>query len=334
MKQVFPYSFITDFNILDEHRKSLPQYNDFYNTLRCKVVLSREEYAEACRKYQTWGCNSLREYLEIYLKVDVFLLADCFQYFRKLALDDEGLEPTHFFSIPGMSWASALKRTQCKLDVLKDSEMYEVFEVAIRGGLSFVNKHHSAHKECEVELLYVDVNNLYGWALSEPLPYADFKWVVDQEELNRLIQELPNIDCVSASRGHLFEVDVGIPRELHEFMEQLPVCPEHMIPPPQLYGELHGKSNKVGKLVTSLLPKRNYYIHFRLLQQVMALGAQITRVHRAISFKQARIFKSYIDYNTEKRSQSSNSFNKNLYKLKNNSLYGKTCENVRKRSLQ
>jgi len=63
----------------------------------------------------------------------------------------------------------------------------------------------------------------------------------------------------------------------------------------------------------------------------MALGAQITRVHRAISFKQARIFKSYIDYNTEKRSQSSNSFNKNLYKLKNNSLYGKTCENVRKR---
>ena len=237
MKQVFPYSFITDYNILDEQRNSLPAYDDFYDTLRCKVVLSREEYAKACRKYQAWGCNSLREYLEIYLKVDVFFLADCFQYFRKLALDDEGLEPTHFFSIPGMSWASALKRTQCKLDVLKDSEMYEVFEVAIRGGLSFVNKHHSAHKEGEVELLYVDVNNLYGWALSEPLPYADFKWVVDQEELNRLIQELPNIECVSASRGHLFEVDVDIPRELYEFMEQLPVCPEHMIPPPQRYGE-------------------------------------------------------------------------------------------------
>jgi hypothetical protein len=111
-KQVFPYSFITDFNVLDEHRTSLPSYDDFYDILRCKIVLSREEYGAACAKYEEWGCQSLREYLEIYLKVDVYLLADCFQYFRKLALADESLEPTHFFSIPGMSWSSALKRTQ------------------------------------------------------------------------------------------------------------------------------------------------------------------------------------------------------------------------------
>jgi hypothetical protein len=331
MKQVFPYSYITDFNILDEYRTSLPAYDDFYDVLRCKVVLTREEYNVACNKYETWGCTTLREYLHVYLKIDVYLLADCFQYFRKLALEDEGLEPTHFFSIPGMSWSSALKRTQCKLDVLKDSQMYEAFEIAIRGGLSFVNKHQSEYKEGEVELLYVDVNNLYGWALSEPLPYADFQWVDDEDRLKQLVEMLPSMDCVAASEGYLFEVDIEIPQQYHDFMEQLPVCPEHMIPPPQLYGEQHGVENKVEKLVTSLLPKRNYYIHFRLLQQVMALGGEVTHIHRAISFKQARIFKPYIDYNTEKRSQSTNSFNKNLYKLKNNSLYGKTCENVRKR---
>ena len=80
-----------------------------------------------------------------------------------------------------------------------------------------------------------------------------------------------------------------------------------------------------------MLPKKNYLIHFRLLQQFLALGIRITHIHRAISCLQAPIFKDYIDYNTEKRKQSNNSFNKNLYKLKNNSLYGKTCENVCKR---
>ena len=81
MKQVFPYSFITDFNILDEQRNSLPAYDDFYDTLRCKVVLTREEYAEACRKYQAWGCNSLREYSRFTSKWTSFCWQTAFSTF-------------------------------------------------------------------------------------------------------------------------------------------------------------------------------------------------------------------------------------------------------------
>ena len=113
---------------------------------------------------------------------------------------------------------------------MKDTAMYEAFESAIRGGLAFVNKHYSEHKEGEVELLYVDVNNLYGWALTQPLPYADFKWIYDANELHSLIQLLPTMDCVTCSRCYFFEVDIEIPREHHNLMQQLPVAPEHMIP--------------------------------------------------------------------------------------------------------
>jgi hypothetical protein len=217
------------------------------------------------------------------------------------------------------------------MDVLKDTTMYEAFEAAIRGGLAFVNKHHSEHKEGEKDLLYVDVNNLYGWALSQPLPYADFTWVYDQQQLNTLIRALPHVDCVNSKFVFFFEVDLEIPREFHDRLQQLPPAAEHMIPPPQLYGEQQNVPNTCKKLVTSLLPKKNYFVHCRLLKFYMTLGVRVTRIHRAVKCLQAPIFKDYIDYNTEKRKQSDNAFNKNMYKLKNNSLYGKTCENVRKR---
>ena len=94
--------------------------------------------------------------------VDVYLLADSFQYFRKICLEDEGLEASHIFSIPGMSWAAALKRSGHKLETLQDSSMYEMFEAGIREGLAFLNKHISTRQEGQKKLLYLDVNNLYG----------------------------------------------------------------------------------------------------------------------------------------------------------------------------
>jgi hypothetical protein len=136
------------------------------------------------------------------------------------------------------------------------------------------------------------------------------------------------MDCANCTLGYLLEVDISVPQELHDFMSDLPIAPQHMIPPAQRF---NNKASKSKKLVTTLFPKSKYLVHFRLLQLYLELGAEVTHIHRAISFKQGKIFKSYIDYNTQRRQSNSNPFNKNLYKLKNNSLYGKTCENVRKR---
>ena len=186
--------------------------------------------------------------------------------------------------------------------------------------MTFVNKHRVIADE-ETSLFYIDVNNLYGWALSQSLPYKDFKWIVDDGELKREIEILPNRDTENEETGLLFEVDLSIPSEIHDKLDQLPIAPINQCPP----------GSKIKKLLLTHEAKENYIIHYRLLQMYMKLGAKVVKIHRAISFKQDRIFKGYIDFNSEKRALASNPFEKDFYKLKNNSLYGKTVENLLKR---
>jgi hypothetical protein len=331
-KAVLPYSYITGTDILEQPCASLPPYASFYDPLSKSIPISEDEYNLAQQRYQDWQCTCLKDYLEIYLQIDVYLLADCFEAFRKLALEEDGLEPTHFYSIPGLSFASAFKMTGVKVALLDDSIMYEFFEKSIRGGITFVNKHYAATEKGKSEILYLDANNLYGFALSEALPFADFVWETDQARLQTMLSELPSMDCSSSERGYTIEVDLVIPDHLHDQLDDFPLAPSHEVPPPQLYDNGLGTAGqKTKKLITSHLPKTNYIVHFRLLQQFLELGAQITKVHRAVLYRQAPIFKSYIDYNTARRAQCSSPFKRNYYKLKNNALFGKTCENERNR---
>ena len=96
---------------------------------------------------------------------------------------------------------------------------------------------------------------------------------------------------------------------------------------------MRSSTAKVKKLLLTLDDKKNYIIHFRLLQFFMNyMGVEVTKVHRAVKYVQDYVFKTYIDYNSQRRSEATNSFTKDYYKLKNNSLYGKTVENIRKRT--
>jgi len=262
------------------------------------------------------------------LQLGVYLLADVFQNFRNIALHEDGIEPLHLCSIPGLPWASAFKMTGSKVDLLQDICMYEWYESAIRGGLSFVNIHHSKRRN-DVELLYVDVNNLYGWALSESLPCRNFQWIYDEVVLNDIMRELPTMQCATMSIGYVLEVDVSTPPSLHNYFDDLPPCCHNAVPPPQFFHS--GCSIKTRKLITTHLPKQNYIIHYRLLQLFLVLGLKVTKIHRAVSFTQEPIFREYVTYNTIKRAATTNESERNYYKLKNNSLYGKCMENVRKR---
>ena len=254
----------------------------------------------------------------LYLKLDIYLLADVFESFRETAIIEDTLDPLHYYSIPGVSWDSALKSMPRPLELLSDHTMYNFFESGIRGGMTFVNKHRVT--EHDGELLYIDVNNLYGWALSQKLPCSDFEWVIEADALHSLINALPQM-AVDGDEGFIFEVDLHTPPSLHNKLDQLPPAPISECPP----------STSVKKLLLHHNDKTHYIIHYRLLQNFMSLGVQVSKVHRAIKFHQDFVFKSYIDTNTVKRAASTTTFAKAYYKLKNNSLYGKTVENIRKR---
>ena len=90
------------------------------------------------------------------------------------------------------------------------------------------------------------------------------------------------------------------------------------------------KINGVKKLIPNLYDKKRYVIHIRALDQALELGLVLECIHKEIEFKQLALMKEYIDFNTKLRTAATNDFEKDFYKLMNNSGFGKTMENIRK----
>ena len=121
-----------------------------------------------------------------------------------------------------------------------------------------------------------------------------------------------------SDKGYIFEVDVEYPKNLHDLHSDLPFLPERM------------KINKCNKLVCNLYDKNNYVVHVRSLKQALDHGSILKKLHRVVQFNQEAWLKEYIDMNTELRKQAKNDFEKDFFKLMNNSVFGKTMESVRK----
>ena len=181
-KGVFPYSYFDSPSRLQE--TSLPPIECFKDDLS-GAEYTPEEYAHAQRAWSELGCNTFREYLAGYLYLDIYLFTDVFEEFRKVSLREDGLDPVHFVSLPGLSYTACFKRTKETIDFLQDIDMIRLFGRGIRGGLTFMNKHHvQAHipelnnnQEGNIHLAYFDEDNLYVSSLCRPLPHSEFSWV-------------------------------------------------------------------------------------------------------------------------------------------------------------
>ena len=183
--------------------------------------------------------------------------------------------------------------------------------------------------------LYLDANNLYGWAMSQYLPTGNFKWMSERE--------IKKIDLgkygVDSKKGLILEVDLEYPQELHDLHNDYPLAPGKVKVSndmPSGYCKKIAEKYKipiglVSKLIPTLKGKKEYVLHYRNLQLYLDLGLKIKKVHRVLGFNQSPWLKQYIDFNTEKRKHAKNSFEKDFFKLMNNSVFGKTMENLRKR---
>uniref|UniRef100_A0ABD2VYG0 DNA-directed DNA polymerase n=1 Tax=Trichogramma kaykai TaxID=54128 RepID=A0ABD2VYG0_9HYME len=319
-KGVFPYEYISSLEKLQE--TALPPPEQFYSSLTDSDI-STKDYEDAKEVWGSFKISNLGEYSDLYLKTDVLLLVEVFENFRKTCHEAYELDPAHYCTLPGYSWDAMLLYTQVELELLTDVDMLLFVEKGIRGGVSqccsryseannrYMGEDYNPEKE-DVYLMYYDINNLYGWAMAQYLPYGGFEWDDAKDYLT-----LPE----DSEYGYILEVDLEYPESLHDSHKDLPLCPEHACPP----------GSKQRKLLTTLKAKHKYVIHYRSLQQAVRLGVRVTKVHRALKFKQGPWLKSYIDLNTEKRKNGKNTFEKQQYKLCNNAIFGKTMENVRKR---
>ena len=233
--------------------------------------ISEKDHQHACEVWNKFGLKNMSDYHDLYLKTDVILLANVFKSFRKVCLDNYGLDLAHFYTATGLAWKACLKKTGVNLELLKDPDMLLMFECGIRGGIT-----QSVHKwantnnpymGCEYDplqltnyLQYLDANNLYAWAMSQPLPTGEFKWV-DIENLNGGARELKRtIDMMvrnSNNRGvgYVLEVYVKYPRELHDHDNDLPFMCEKI------------RVSGVKKLVPNLQDKKKHVIHAKTLKQ-------------------------------------------------------------------
>ena len=228
---------------------------------------------------------------------------------------------------------------------MTDVDMFQFIEKGMHGGVSYIaNRYGNANNKYMKEydekvpskyIMYLDANNLYGWAMSQYLPTGNFKCMTDKE-ISKI--DLGKYKADDENRL-ILEVDLEYPQELHDIHNDYPVAPVKVKVSNNMLSAYCKKIAEkynisiglVSKLIPTLRDKKEYVLHYRNLQLYLDLGLKIKKVHRVLKFDQSPWLKKYIDFNTEKRKHAKNSFEKDFFKLMNNNVFGKTMENLRKR---
>ena len=324
-KGFYPYEYMDTEETFNDTK--LPPQEAFYSKLSVRGI-TKANYKHAWNVWNTFKMKTFKEYHELYNVTDVLLLADVFENFRDLCLKIYGLDPVYYFTAPGLAWDACLKMTNIELELLSNHNMLLMFEKGIRGGISIIsNRYGEANNKYmgnsfnknkpSKYLMYLDANNLYGCAMSMKLPTHGFKWLTggEMEKLynNQVIQVWEKTPCI-------LDVDLYYPDELHDKHNDYPFCPERV-----------KCKNGVEKLIPNLRNKTNYIIHYKNLIQCLKAGMKLKKIHRGIKFIESEWMKPYIELNTKLRAKAKNNFEKDFYKLMNNSVFGKTMENIRNR---
>jgi hypothetical protein len=223
-KGVFPYEYIDCMKKLDE--TCLPPKENFFSSLTNEGI-SDKDYTRAQEVWKRFGCKTLWDYSEVYLKTDITFLRT-FEDFRKMAKRTYGLDPLWYYTTPGLSLDAALRFTGVELDQLADPDMYLMIEKGIRGGICMAVmryakannvylKDYNPHRR-KSYFRYWDANNLYGCAENQ-------------------LENWREHPC-------FLEVDLKYPERLHDLHNDYPLAPERM------------RIGKVDKLICSLATRK------------------------------------------------------------------------------
>jgi hypothetical protein len=340
-KGIFPYDYMDNVSKLQD--KALPPIEKFHDKLSDRP-LSIDDYQRAQKVWTKFGCNSMQEYMELYVCLDTLLLAAVFESYRRSTLDHFKLDPAHYVTSPSLCWDAMLKVTDVTLQTLPSVDMYLFFSNCIRGGITGTStRHGKANNDFDSDsfddslpvshILSYDVNNLYGMSLSQVLPTDNFRWMTADELKDFDVLSVPDDGDI----GYFVEVDLQYPRSLHNIHNEFPLAPEKLdIPSSEWSAHTKHLASQLGmthkstglKLMLTLRDKHRYTLHYVTLKLYLALGLKVTRIYKGVTFRQSAFMKTYISLNTEARKTAKSQFEVALYKGYNNYIFGKTCYNV------
>jgi hypothetical protein len=340
-KLPYPYDYL---NSNERMAESTPlAQKDFYNIMTDSNI-SDADYKLYLTILSELNIKTNQEFHDLYLSLDVLQLTDVVEKARENFLTNDKLDMLYYISLPQLSYQSMLRMTGVKIEQLTDLDMYQFFEKGIRGGISTISHRHAKANNKYMPnydvsknsdfLLYVDMNNLYGGAMCQKLPVNGFMWVEGSSD-----EMYAQYKSLEEDFGMTLEVDLEYSIELHDLHNEYPLCPEHQavtsaylsLNQHQMLKTLQVKHNPTKKLVGTLENKTNYVVHHRYLRFCEEMGLKVTKVHRAVQYAESDFLKRYIDFNTALRTKAVNKFEQDIFKLKNNAVFGKFCEDVRKR---
>ena len=343
-KGVFPYEYISSIESLQE--ECLPAIEEFYSKLNGKNI-TNEEYSRANEIWQEAECKTLKDYLLLYLSVDVLLLAEVFEAFRNTSINNYRIDPAHYISLPGYSFSAALLKNKTEIELLTSSEVYTIFENGIRGGFTTTvkpyikfNNVHSPNYNPEDPIssgILLDFNSLYSEMMVTKLPIGEF-YEFNDEEIKSF-----NINSYDENGDYTYAliVDYSIPDDIKRLTDDLPLAlhkktasytelsqyTKNLIS--MTHGKKHIDKKRVPKLMATHENQTNYLISIHFLKLLIELGINLEKIHRVFRFKQSAFYKTFIEKNIELRKNTTNEFERNLYKLCNNVIFGRSCLNCR-----
>ena len=184
------------------------------------------------------------------MEKDVLLLADVFEKFIFTCLKYYDLDPCHHFSDPRLSWDAMLKMTRVPLEKISYPDKYMFFEQRMRGGVTYINKRYCQTSKNK-HILYLDMNNLYGCAMSQYLPISNFQWV---KNIDKIKHKLINIKS-NSSTGCVLELDLEYPQELHDIHNDYPLVPEKISIPKEWLSDYCLKIANADNITTGTVKK-------------------------------------------------------------------------------
>ena len=305
-KGAYPYEYMNSFKRFHEEKLCARKYF-FSSTKKGKIDkhgkisdghISIEDYLTCEKIFNKFKKKNMGDYHDRYLKKDVLLLADVFEKFISTCIKHYELDPCHYSSSPGLSWDSMLKMTDVKLEKISDTDKYLFIEKGSRAEISYIAKRYAKSNkkymnDSDLEkpstfITYLDKYNLYGWTMSEYLPYEEFNCLknVNRFDVNSINEK--------SDTGYFLEVDLEYPDELHELHNDYPLAPEKLAVTnmfskycKKIADKYYIKVGDVEKLIPNLRNKTKHVHHYRNLQLYLFLGMKLIKIHRMLKFKQS-----------------------------------------------
>ena len=325
-KMNFPYEWINENNL---DNKDLPEIKDFYSSLKLETI-SEEEYNQTKEIYNKLKFKNIKEYLDTYLKLDITLLTDVFENFRKGIWDKFGLDCSKYVSSPSLSKDCMLKFTKVKIEHIKDIEMYDFINNSVIGGLCVCSNPYLNNDNSNSTIAYQDVSSLYPAIMRNKIPLKNYKFIeLNEFNINKYGED-KNYSCIL-----LCNVKTTDKVKNDHILKQFPA----LISKTSIYYDnlsdyqktnLKENYKSSGKLINHLGSDENNYLSFEMYKLLLKLGYEI-EIKKILEYYHSDFMKKYIDFLYDKKTEYKKIGDKSMmmtYKILMNSLYGSMLTRV------